>query len=360
MIEASIAQARVQGARTSSSCSTRRAHGDHAGGFAALKKRTGAKLMVSAADADVIERGGTRDFSLGDSLTFPAATVDRRLKDGDTVALGGTTLTAHLTPGHTMGCTTWTFDAERSRPHAPRRRSVRLVDSREDPRQRHARLSGHHARTTSAPSTTLKALPIDIFIGAHPSYYGGMEKAAKAKADPSGPESVRRSRGLPQGGRRAPNASSAISSRASDKQREPWPNARTASDQLLVCAARRSGRCAPARRAGQAQASSPTASSNSETTAERDRIEGGDAPDLLRRNRPAATLPSEPSAVPASSSRVPRAITIRAIVAAAGAERHADADLLSFLRDRARHHAVDADDGQRQADVPRTSTAGSG
>lgn len=87
-------------------------HGDHAGGFAALKQRTGASLMVSAADAELIERGGTRDFSLGDSLTFPPAKVDRRLKDGDTVKLGGMTLTARLTPGHTMGCTTWTFDVQ--------------------------------------------------------------------------------------------------------------------------------------------------------------------------------------------------------------------------------------------------------
>src|SRR5215213_8899066 len=91
--------------------SSAQAHGDHAGGFAALKKRTGARLMVSAADADVIERGGAGDFALGDTFTFPAASVDRRLKDGDTVTLGGTTLSARVTPGHTMGCTTWTFDA---------------------------------------------------------------------------------------------------------------------------------------------------------------------------------------------------------------------------------------------------------
>ena len=87
-----------------------------------MKKRTGAKLMVSAADADVIERGGTRDFSLGDTSYVPRRTVDRRLKDGDTVPLGGTTLTAHLTPGHTMGCTTWTFDTR------DRGRTLHVVD----------------------------------------------------------------------------------------------------------------------------------------------------------------------------------------------------------------------------------------
>jgi metallo-beta-lactamase class B len=161
-------------------------HGDHAGGFAALKKRTGAKLLVSAADADLIERGGARDFSLGDSLTFPAATVDRRLKDGDTVALGGTTLTAHLTPGHTIGCTTWTFDTK------DRGRTLQVVDLCGLSILEKTRVSGmpgYPGITKDYEHTfeTLKALPIDIFIGAHPSYYGGMEKAAKAKADPSGP-----------------------------------------------------------------------------------------------------------------------------------------------------------------------------
>jgi metallo-beta-lactamase class B len=161
-------------------------HADHAGGFAALKKRTGAQLMVSAADADVIERGGARDFSLGDSLTFPAATVDRRLKDGDTVSLGGRTLTAHLTPGHTMGCTTWTFDT------TDRGRTLHVVDlcglaildkTRVSGMPAYPGITKDYERTFAA----LKALPVDIFIGAHASYYGGMEKAAKAKADPAGP-----------------------------------------------------------------------------------------------------------------------------------------------------------------------------
>lgn len=161
-------------------------HGDHAGGFAALKKRTGAALMVSAADAEVIERGGTRDFSLGDSLTFPPATVDRRLRDGDTVALGGAVLTAHLTPGHTMGCTTWTFDA---RDHG---RPVHVVDLCGLSILENTRVSGmpgypgianDYERTFAA----LKALPIDIFIGAHANYYNGRMKAAKAKSDPAGP-----------------------------------------------------------------------------------------------------------------------------------------------------------------------------
>jgi len=162
------------------------AHFDHAGGFADMKKRTGAKLMVSAADADVIERGGTRDFSLGDTSTFPAATVDRRLKDGDTVPLGGTTLTAHLTPGHTMGCTTWTFDTR------DRGRTLHVVDLCGLSILQNTRVSGMPAYPDIAQDyqrtfETLRKLPVDIFIGAHANYYGGRDKAAKAKADPSGP-----------------------------------------------------------------------------------------------------------------------------------------------------------------------------
>ncbi len=86
------------------------AHYDHAAGFARLKKDSGAQLMVAAEDADVIERGGRRDFSFGDAHPFPPATVDRRLEDGDRVTLGKLTLKAHVTPGHTRGCTTWTFN----------------------------------------------------------------------------------------------------------------------------------------------------------------------------------------------------------------------------------------------------------
>jgi metallo-beta-lactamase class B len=162
------------------------AHYDHAGGFAEMKKRTGAALMVSAADADVIERGGTGDFSLGDKYPFPGVTVDRRLKDGDTVPLGGTTLTARVTPGHTMGCTTWTFDTR------DRGRTLHVVDLCGLSILENTRVSGMPAYPGIAQDyertfVALRKLPIDIFIGAHAGYYGGREKAAKAKADPSAP-----------------------------------------------------------------------------------------------------------------------------------------------------------------------------
>lgn len=79
------------------------AHGDHQEGDAAVKQLTGAQVMAMAEDVPALEAmkpGGK---------THP---IDRVLHDGESVSLGGTTLVAHLTPGHTRGCTTWTLKAQ--------------------------------------------------------------------------------------------------------------------------------------------------------------------------------------------------------------------------------------------------------
>ena len=88
------------------------AHGDHVAAMAELKKMTGAKMVMSEQDADVLESGGRTDFRFGDTAQarFEPVKVDQRLKDGDKITLGGTTLTAHLNPGHTKGATSFTFD----------------------------------------------------------------------------------------------------------------------------------------------------------------------------------------------------------------------------------------------------------
>lgn len=162
------------------------AHYDHAAGFAALKKDTDARLMIAEGDAEVIERGGVKDFSFGDAHPFPAVKVDRRLQDGDTVTVGTLTLTAHVTPGHTRGCTTWAFSvSENGRQlHVVDMCGLTVLDT--------TRLVGNplypgivadYERTF----TVMRKLPVDIFIGAHPSYYGGAEKAARLRASPSGP-----------------------------------------------------------------------------------------------------------------------------------------------------------------------------
>ncbi len=88
------------------------AHFDHAGGLAELKKTTGAKLVGMQGDAALLAHGGQGDFFFRDTGPFPPVVPDRVVDDGETVSLGGTTLTAHLTPGHTRGCTTWTMTTE--------------------------------------------------------------------------------------------------------------------------------------------------------------------------------------------------------------------------------------------------------
>ena len=162
------------------------AHFDHAAGFARLKELTGAKLMVSEPDADVIERGGRGDFYFGDREPFPPVSVDRRLKDGDEVRVGDAVLTARLTPGHTKGTTTWTFDAR---------------DPRDARRTYHVVVVGgltilDGTRVTGMPGypgierdyertfETLKHMPCEIFLGAHASYYAGMAKMERLRTAP--------------------------------------------------------------------------------------------------------------------------------------------------------------------------------
>src|SRR5438067_7153291 len=79
------------------------AHGDHQEGDALVKQLTGAQVMVMAEDVPALQgiKPGSKEHP-----------IDKMLHDGESVTLGGTTLIAHLTPGHTRGCTTWTTKAE--------------------------------------------------------------------------------------------------------------------------------------------------------------------------------------------------------------------------------------------------------
>lgn len=146
------------------------AHYDHAGGLAELKRLTGAQFAAMEGDAAVLARGGRGDFYFGDRLTFPAVKPDRVIRDGDTVTLGGVTLTAHLTAGHTRGCTTWTMTTEdRGKPLR-----VVFVGSM-------SVLSGYRlVGKESYPGMTadyehsfrvLRSLPCDVFLGAHGQFF---------------------------------------------------------------------------------------------------------------------------------------------------------------------------------------------
>lgn len=158
-------------------------HFDHCAGSAEIVRETGAKYEVMAEDVSVVESGGRTDFYLAHDKTtwFPRAHVDRVLHDGDTVTLGGTTLTAHKTAGHNKGTTTWAMDVP------------------EDGRTLHAvivggpyvlpgyKLVGNAQYPSIADDfaqgfATLKALPCDLFLGAHASYFGMQKKYARFAA----------------------------------------------------------------------------------------------------------------------------------------------------------------------------------
>jgi metallo-beta-lactamase class B len=87
------------------------AHVDHAGGLAGLQRASGAAMIASAADRPFLEAG---DIGHGPSggMKFPPIHVDRVIGDQGIVKLGGVTLTAHMTPGHSPGCTSWSGNAK--------------------------------------------------------------------------------------------------------------------------------------------------------------------------------------------------------------------------------------------------------
>jgi metallo-beta-lactamase class B len=159
------------------------AHFDHAGGSAAIRRITGAKYEVMDGDVPVIESGGHSDFAFGrdQSMWFPPAHVDRVLHDGDTVELGGTVLTAHKTAGHTKGCTTWTMDVKESG------RTLHVVIVGSPTVQARYRLTGSKAYPQIASDyrrqfQVLEALPCDVFLGSHGSFFHLREKYARFRA----------------------------------------------------------------------------------------------------------------------------------------------------------------------------------
>ena len=158
------------------------AHADHCAGSARIKQLTHAKYMVMDGDVPVVEDGGKSDFHYGKSpdMHFPPTKVDRVLHDGDEVRLGGVVLVAHKTPGHTKGCTTWTMKVNG-------RHNVYNVVIVGSPNVNPGyKLVNNEAYPQIAQDfeqtfRVLKALPCDVFLGAHGSYYGMVAKYAKIK-----------------------------------------------------------------------------------------------------------------------------------------------------------------------------------
>ena len=151
------------------------AHFDHAGGLRELQNASGAKLWISEGDADLVARGGKGDRAFGPLRflglgQFPAPRIDNRFKDGDTIRVGPLALTAHVTGGHTPGCTSWSFpvvDGDREL-LAVSICSLTLLPftSLVEP-ETYPGIRSDYERSFR----TLKALPADIFLASHGNFF---------------------------------------------------------------------------------------------------------------------------------------------------------------------------------------------
>ena len=140
------------------------AHGDHQEGDALVKQMTGAQVMAMAEDVPALQamKPGGKEHP-----------IDKVLHDGDAVTLGGTTLVAHLTPGHTRGCTTWTTTAG----EGGKTYNVMLGCSLRPP----AVLTPALAEEFNRAFKTVRGLPCDVQLGDHGAQYNMQEKYAKLK-----------------------------------------------------------------------------------------------------------------------------------------------------------------------------------
>ena len=164
------------------------AHWDHDAGSALIKKETGAQYMVMDADVPVVESGGKADFNYGNdpATLYPPVKVDRFLHDGDEVRLGGSVLVAHLTPGHTKGCTTWTMRVS----DGGKTYNVVIVGSPNvNPGYKLVNNKSYPqiAQDYERMWNVLKSLPCDIFLGAHGEYFGMEAKYARRKQGGANP-----------------------------------------------------------------------------------------------------------------------------------------------------------------------------
>ncbi len=162
------------------------AHSDHAGGLARLKELTGASLVISEGDAELISNGGKGDFAWGDTLAYRPAKPDRLIRDKEKVELGGVTMVARLTPGHTKGCTTWTMKVR----DGGGQLDVVFIGSTTAPgyklvnNPQYPGIAADYAHTFEL----LKSLKCDVFLAPHGSFFALKEKSQRlekgAKSNP--------------------------------------------------------------------------------------------------------------------------------------------------------------------------------
>ncbi|MGI8546992.1 MAG: subclass B3 metallo-beta-lactamase [Gemmatimonadaceae bacterium] len=165
-------------------------HFDHAGGLAALQQASGAELWASEASADAIVSGGDdpaiflpiRALIWTGLLRYPAPRADHRFKDGDTIRVGPVALTAHITDGHTRGCTSWSF------PVRDGERVLNVVSACSLVGLQGSRYPGQRA-DFERTFRVLRSLPADIWVSSHARLWGRYRKfaardTAKSPVDP--------------------------------------------------------------------------------------------------------------------------------------------------------------------------------
>ncbi len=162
------------------------AHSDHCAGSAEIRKLTGAQYMVMEPDVPAVESGGglrkSRIKNKADYTQFPPARVNRVLKDGDEVKVGDAAVVAHLTPGHTPGCTTWTMKVDGLN-------AVIIGSPNVNPGYVLVNNAAYPTIATDYERCfqVLKALPCDLFLGAHGGYYDMAKKHATLKSTTANP-----------------------------------------------------------------------------------------------------------------------------------------------------------------------------
>jgi len=156
-------------------------HHDHAGGIAALQKMSGATVIASEAGAAVLRSGkpGKNDPQYTtEPVPMTAAARVRAIADGGVVSLGPLRVTAHATPGHTPGGTSWTWQSREGDTVA----NMVYADSLTAYTAHPFRYTGSSARTDLEHSiATVAALPCDILISAHPEFSNLWERKDKAE-----------------------------------------------------------------------------------------------------------------------------------------------------------------------------------
>ena len=166
------------------------AHFDHAGGIAALQRISSANVAASAFGAIALGLGAppADDPQAGFAKLahFPAVRHTEALLNGETISLGAVVVTAHYTPGHTPGGTTWTWrTCERSRcvdiVYGDSLSSVSAPGFRFSDPSRHPTTADALRRSIN----TMRDLPCDILISVHPEMSGVLDKAAANLRDPS-------------------------------------------------------------------------------------------------------------------------------------------------------------------------------